>query len=77
MWNNKLKIALATKDVEQIDKLIKTMPQFEKLQDMEEAFHLLNHAKDFLESLKTETLHSMNKMKKNINYIKSGITFHK
>ena len=77
MWNNQLKIALATKDVEKIDTLVKTMPQFEDLKDMEEAFYLMNQARDFLESLKSDTLHSMNKMKKNINFIKSGITFHK
>jgi len=77
MWINKLKIAIITKDADKIDKLVKTMPEFEKLEEMEETFHLMNQARDILEALKTDTLHSMNKMKKNINYIKSGITFHK
>jgi len=77
MWNNQLKIAIATKDIEKIDKLIKTMPEFEKLEDMEKAFHLMNQARVILESLKAETMHNMNKMKKNIDFIKSGITFHK
>ena len=77
MWNNQLKIAIATKDAQKIDKLVKTMPEFEKLEDMEEAFYLMNQAKDILEAFKVETLHSMNKMKKNINYLKSGIIFHK
>ena len=77
MWLNNLKIAIVTKDADKIDALIKIMPQFKKLEEMEEAFYLMGQAKDILEALKYDTLHSMNKMRKNINYIKSGITFHK
>ena len=66
-----------TNDIEKLDNLITTLPEFEKLEDMEEAFHLLNQARSLLETLRDNTLKEMNKTKKNINFIKSGITFHR
>ena len=77
MWINNLKIALATNDIEKLDNLITTLPEFEKLEDMQEAFYLLNQAGSLLETLRDDTLKEMNKTKKNINFIKSGITFHR
>jgi hypothetical protein len=72
MWNKKLKIALATKNVNDINSLISSMPQFETLKDMEEAFYLMKQAKAYIETLKDETLKDMNKIKASINFLKSS-----
>ncbi len=69
MWNNKFKVALITKNTKELDKLILEMPQFETLDEMQEAFYLMNHAKELLESLKDETALSMKKVKDTIRYL--------
>lgn len=69
MWSNEFKVALITKNTKELDKLILEMPQFETLDEMQEAFYLLNHAKELLESLKDETAQSMKKIKDTIRYL--------
>jgi hypothetical protein len=71
MWMNEFKVALIQKDVKTLDTLILEMPQFETLDEMQEAFYLMNHAKDLLENLKNETAITMKKIKENIRYIES------
>jgi hypothetical protein len=68
---NEFKVALIQKDVKTLDTLILEMPQFETLDEMQEAFYLMNHAKDLLENLKNETAITMKKIKENIRYIES------
>ncbi|MEA1954939.1 MAG: hypothetical protein U9N02_00410 [Campylobacterota bacterium] len=72
MWNNKLKIAIATKNIQEIDLLINSMPEFTNLKEMEEAYHLIIQAKTLLELLKGDTLKEMNKIKASINFLKSS-----
>ncbi len=69
MWNNEFKVALITKNTKELDKLISQMPQFETLDEMQEAFYLINHAKELLASLKDETAQSMKKIKDTIRYL--------
>ena len=71
MWINEFKVAIITKDTKKIDQLIMNMPQFETLEEMQEAFYLFNHARELLESLKNETAQSMKKIKDTIRYIES------
>jgi hypothetical protein len=69
MWSNEFKVALITKNIKELDKLILEMPQFETLNEMQEAFYLLNHAKELLKTLKDETAQSMKKIKDTIRYL--------
>lgn len=71
MWLSEFKVALITKDTKEIDKLILAMPQFETLDEMQEAFYLIKHAKELLESLKDETVKSMKKIKDTIRYLET------
>jgi len=73
MWLDKFKIALVTKNVIEMDRLIVEMPKFKDLKDMEEAFYLIHQGMNILESLKNDTLKDMTKIKKNINFLKSSI----
>ena len=77
LWLNKFKSALVLKEVESLDLLIKSMPEFDDLDEMQEAYYLMAQAKTFLESLRDEERHKMNKIKKNMEFIKSGITFNR
>ena len=74
MWINDFKLAIISKDTNKIDFLVTQMPQFESLSEMQEAFYLLNHAKELLEGLKDETAKSMKKIKDTIRYIESTST---
>jgi hypothetical protein len=74
MWNNEFKLAILNKDTKQIDLLLTQMPQFETLEEMQEAFYLMNHARELLEGLKDETAKSMKKIKETIRYIESTST---
>lgn len=71
MWMNEFKVALIEKNVKALDTLILQMPQFETLDEMEEAFYLMNHARELLENLKNDTARTMKKIKENIRYIES------
>ena len=77
MWNNELKVALATNDLVKIIALVDAMPKFDNLQEMEEAYYLISQSKSLVESKKDVLLHDMNKIKKNMNFIKSGLSFEK
>lgn len=71
MWITKLKIALAQKNVDQIEQLIDDTPKFEDVKDAETAMHLLREAMVFIYTLKDETAESMKQVKKNMNFLKS------
>lgn len=72
MWLKKFKLAVIAKDAKKIGECVKEMPQFDNLKEMEEAYHLFLQAKALLESQRDETLASMNKIKVNINFLKSS-----
>lgn len=47
------------------------MPQFDTLDEMEEAFYLFQQADKLLNDLKNETARTMRKIKDNISFIES------
>ena len=71
MWLNKLQIALIEKDTEKIDALLNSMPQFEKLGDIEQAFYLLKNVSTLLHELRDQTSLSMKQLKKHMDFMNS------
>ncbi|MGZ5208904.1 MAG: hypothetical protein ACXWB0_07785 [Sulfuricurvum sp.] len=54
-----------------MDILIEQMPQMDTLEQMEEATYLLHHAKSLLEAEQITTLHSLQQLKKSIDFLKA------
>lgn len=74
MWLTKLKTALILEDFEFLSALLDEMPQFETLQEMEEASYLLAHSKISLEKNRAETAHIVQQLKNSLNFLKSTQT---
>ena len=74
MWLTKLKTALVLEDSEAISVLLDEMPQFDTIAQMEEASYLLMQVKTFIEREKTQTAHTLQQIKNNINFLKSTQT---
>ena len=74
MWLTKLKTALVLEDSEGISALLDEMPQFDTIAQMEEASYLLMQVKTFIENEKTQTAHTLQQIKNNINFLKSTET---
>ncbi|WP_345980118.1 hypothetical protein [Sulfurimonas sp. HSL3-2] len=74
MWLNEFKAAIVTKDTKKIDDLMTSMPQFEDISEMEEAFYLFQQADKLLKDLKNETSITMKKIKDNISFLESTHT---
>jgi hypothetical protein len=74
MWLTKLKTALVLEDVEQLSSLLDVMPQFESIEQMEEASYLLVQTKSLIEKNKAETAQTLIQLKNNINFLKSTQT---
>ncbi len=71
MWLTKLKTALVLEDIEQLSSLLDEMPQFESIEQMEEALYLLIQSKTFLKKSKMQTTQSLQQLKNNLNFLKS------
>lgn len=71
MWLTKLKTALVLEDIEQLSSLLDEMPQFENIEQMEEASYLLIQTKSLIEKNKTETAQALIQLKNNLNFLKS------
>lgn len=71
MWLTKLKTALVLEDIEQLSSLLDKMPQFESIEQMEEASYLLMQTKTLLEKNKAETAQTLIQLKNNLNFLKS------
>ncbi|MDD3344654.1 MAG: hypothetical protein WC274_04510 [Sulfurimonas sp.] len=74
MWLDKLKIAIVQKDTDSISKLLDDISQIKdakKLEELQEASYLLQEASLLLNSLKDETLNSINQTKKSIDFLGS------
>lgn len=71
MWLTKLKTSLVLEEIESISDLLDTMPEFETLEEMEEAAFLLQQSKMLLESKKTQTAHTLQQLKNSIDFLKS------
>ena len=74
MWLNEFKVAIIEKNIKKIDSLIASMPEFESIDEMEEAFYLFKSADELLNTLKDETAKTMKKIKDNIAFIESTHT---
>ncbi|HUH41914.1 MAG TPA: hypothetical protein VLZ29_02235 [Sulfurimonas sp.] len=74
MWLDKLKVAIVQKDTDSISKLLDDISQIKdakKLEELQEASYLLQEASLLLNSLKDETLNSINQTKKSIDFLGS------
>jgi len=71
MWLKKFKTAIILKEFATMDILIEQMPQMDSLAKMEEATYLLHHAKALLEREQITTLHSLQQLKKSIDFLKA------
>jgi hypothetical protein len=71
MWLTKLKTALVLEDIEALSILIDNMPQFETIEQMEEALYLLIEIKTYLEKSKTQAAQILQQLKNNLNFLKS------
>ncbi len=70
-WINDLKIAIIEENINKIRKLIDSMPAFEKLEDMKEAFALIGEAKNIVEKHKKEISREMEKIRKSKKFLES------
>lgn len=71
MWLTNFKIAIVEKDSPKIKKLLSTMPQFEKRDEVEQAMYLLKEASKLMHKLKDETSITMKKMQKHRDFLNS------
>lgn len=71
MWLKKFKTAIILKEFSIIDSLIDQMPRMDSLAEMEEAAYLLHYAKILLEGEQITTLHSLQHLKKSIDFLKA------
>lgn len=71
MWLAKLKTALILEDIEQLSTLLDEMPQFDSIEQMEEASYLLIQTKTLIETHKSHTAQILQQLKNNLNFLKS------
>lgn len=71
MWVNELKVAIVQEDVEKIDTLLDDVPNLSDKKEIEEAVYLLREASLLLHTLQDEVSVSMQKIQKNIKFIRS------
>ena len=69
MWLEELKIAVVEEDVEKIDFLMQEPPKLEDAQEIDSARTLIDEALKILTKLRSESEKSMQKIKKNIEFL--------
>ena len=74
MWLTRFKTALVLEDFDSIAALLGEMPQFETLQQIEEASYLLAQTKSVVEKNKSQTAHVLQQLKNSLNFLKSTQT---
>ena len=70
-WRSELKVAIVSKNPQKISELIDTMPDFEEVEEMQEALYLIKEAYIVMNELKNETLLQREQIKKNIDFLES------
>ena len=70
-WGDRLKVAIVTKNPEQISELIEQIPRFEDVEEMQNALYLIKEAYIVMQELKEKTLVQMRQIKKNIDFLES------
>jgi len=73
MWLNRLKVAIVEKDMVLLEELLEDIPQLTNKEDIKSAITLLGEATKLVEKLRDDTKASMIQVKKNINFLKSGL----
>ncbi len=68
-WLNDFKIAIIEEDIKNLKELIFNMPDFENVEDMKNAFSLINEAKTLIEKKQTDIKHDMNKIQKSKKFL--------
>ncbi len=71
MWLSEFKKALILKELDKLDTLTSNMPQFETIDEMEEAFYLLNQSLILAESEKSAALIALQQIKTTLEFLKS------
>ena len=71
MWLTQLKTALILEDIEKLSSLLEEMPQFENIEQMEEASYLLIQTKALIEKNKADTAQILLQLKNSQNFLKS------
>jgi hypothetical protein len=71
MWLNDLEIAIIERDAEKIGALMDVTPKFANAKEIEKGQYLLAEAAKVIYELKEETSGVMQKLKKNIDFLKS------
>ena len=72
MWLKSFKIAIAERNTDRINSLSLNIPEFDSIEEMNEALYLIKEASKLIETLQHETLEIKNKLKKNIEFIQSN-----
>ena len=72
MWKDKFKIAVIHKDIENIDKLLKNIPEFENIDEMREVQYLIKEATSLLQNLKTKTATTIKSIENNLSFLQSS-----
>ncbi|MCW8896042.1 MAG: hypothetical protein OQK48_07335 [Sulfurimonas sp.] len=71
MWLKSFKIALIEKNTDALSKLMNDVPKLDSPDDIQEAIYLLKAATELVSKLKDDTSHSMEKIKKNLQFLRS------
>ncbi|AFV98049.1 MULTISPECIES: hypothetical protein [unclassified Sulfuricurvum] len=71
MWLTKLKTALVLEETDRISTLLDEMPQFDTIEQMEEAAFLLQQSKTLLEEKKMQTAQTLQQLKNALDFLKS------
>ena len=73
-WLDEFKVAIVSKDSQKISALIETMPNFEKIEEMQEALFLVKEAYTWMSELRDEVLSQRRQIKKNIDFLESTVS---
>ena len=74
MWLSKFKIAIIERNTEEIDTLLEELPTFTTVDEMKEAQYLMKEAATLLLNLKSQTQDTMQRIQKNLSFLKSTQT---
>jgi len=69
MWIIKFKIALLEKDIDSIDTLLDSVPEFSNREDAEQAMYLIQQGMELVYNLQDDLGKSMRQMKQSINFL--------
>lgn len=74
MWLTKLKTALVLEEINRLSSLLEEIPQFDTLEQMEEAAYLLMQCRTLLEQNKTQSAQTLLQLKNTLDFLKSTQT---